>query len=77
MLVLTRKPNESVKIGDDIEITILAVSGEQIRIGIDAPKHIEIHRKEVYLDIQNENSQASQTPIDLLKQLNVSLKNTP
>lgn len=77
MLVLTRKPNESVKIGDDIEISILSVSGEQIKIGIDAPRHIEIHRKEVYLEIQNENNQASQTSIDLIKKLNVNIKNTP
>jgi len=76
MLVLTRRINESIKIGDDIEITILSVSGEQIKIGIEAPKHIEIHRKEVYLDIQNENNQASQTSIDLLKQLNINFKNT-
>ncbi len=76
MLVLTRKTNESIKIGDDIEITILSVSGEQIKIGIEAPKHIEIHRKEIYLDIQSENNQASQTSIDLLKQLNINLKNT-
>lgn len=76
MLVLTRKINESIKIGDDIEITILSVSGEQIKIGIEAPKRIEIHRKEVYLGIQSENNQASQTSIDLLKQLNISIKNT-
>ncbi|WP_099361308.1 carbon storage regulator CsrA [Fredinandcohnia onubensis] len=76
MLVLTRKVNESIKIGDEIEITILSVSGEQIKIGIDAPRHVEIHRKEVYLDIQNENNQASQTSIDLLNQLNINFKNT-
>lgn len=76
MLVLTRKINESIKIGDDIEITILSVSGEQIKIGIDAPKHVEIHRKEVYLEIQTENNRASQTSIDLLKQLNMNFKST-
>ncbi len=76
MLVLTRKVNESIKIGDDIEITILSVSGEQIKIGIDAPRNVEIHRKEVYLEIQNENNQASQTSLDLLKQLNINFKNT-
>ncbi|MEH7235788.1 carbon storage regulator CsrA [Bacillus sp. JJ1562] len=76
MLVLTRKVNESIKIGDDIEITILSVSGEQIKIGINAPRHVEIHRKEVYLDIQNENNQASQTPIELLKQININFKNS-
>ncbi|MFS0821622.1 carbon storage regulator CsrA [Bacillus sp. 1P02SD] len=76
MLVLTRKINESIKIGDNIEITILSVSGEQIKIGIDAPRHVEILRKEVYLDIQNENSQASHASIDLLRQLNINFKNT-
>lgn len=76
MLVLTRKLNESIKIGDDIEITVLSISGEQIKIGIEAPRHVEIHRKEVYLDIQNENNQASHTSIDLLKQLNINFKNT-
>ncbi|MEK5444502.1 carbon storage regulator CsrA [Fredinandcohnia sp. FSL W7-1320] len=76
MLVLTRRINESIKIGDDIEITILSVSGDQIKIGIEAPKYIEIHRKEVYLDIQNENNQASQTSINLLKQLNLNFKKT-
>ncbi|MFT4414406.1 carbon storage regulator CsrA [Fredinandcohnia humi] len=77
MLVLTRKKNESIKIGDDIEITILSVSGEQIKIGIDAPKHVEIHRKEVYVEIQDENNKASQTSLDLLKKLNIQIKNTP
>ncbi|WP_077619695.1 carbon storage regulator CsrA [Bacillus sinesaloumensis] len=76
MLVLTRRINESIKIGDEIEITILSVSGEQIKIGIDAPKHVEIHRKEVYLEIQNENNQASQASIDLLKQFNKNFRNT-
>ncbi|RFB11029.1 carbon storage regulator [Bacillus sp. HNG] len=76
MLVLTRKMNESIIIDGDIEITILSVSGDQIKIGVDAPKHVEIHRKEIYLEIQNENNQASQTPKDLLKQININLKNT-
>ncbi|WP_209121469.1 carbon storage regulator CsrA [Alkalihalobacillus sp. BA299] len=59
MLVLTRKKNQSITIGDDIEITILAVDGEQVKIGIAAPRELEIHRKEVYLAIQEENSQAA------------------
>ncbi|MFJ8257650.1 carbon storage regulator CsrA [Peribacillus asahii] len=58
MLVLTRKLNESIMIGNDIEITILAVEGEQIKLGIQAPKHVDIHRKEIYLSIKKENNEA-------------------
>lgn len=61
MLVLTRKRNESIIIGDDIEITVVAIEGDQIKLGIEAPKHIDIHRKEVYLAIQKENSAAAKT----------------
>lgn len=66
MLVLTRKMNESIMIGNDIEITILGVEGEQIKLGINAPKQIEIHRKEIYLSIQQENNQAMNTEVNLL-----------
>ncbi|USK84863.1 carbon storage regulator CsrA [Peribacillus asahii] len=69
MLVLTRKLNESIMIGNDIEITILAVEGEQIKLGIQAPKHIDIHRKEVYLSIQQENNQALNTEVTTLTNL--------
>jgi carbon storage regulator len=47
MLVLTRKTNQSIKIGDDIEITVLSVSGDKVRIGIDAPRDISVFRREV------------------------------
>jgi carbon storage regulator len=59
MLVLTRKTGEAIQIGDDIEITVLSVKGEQIKLGINAPKNVEIHRKEIYVSIQEENEQAS------------------
>ncbi|MEB1806668.1 MAG: carbon storage regulator CsrA [Bacillaceae bacterium] len=59
MLVLTRKTNQSIKIGDDIEIKILSVEGDQIKLGIEAPRNIEIHRKEIYIAIQEENSKAA------------------
>lgn len=59
MLVLSRKKNQSIKIGDDIEITVLAVDGDQVKLGIEAPKNLDIHRKEVYLAIREENSQAA------------------
>lgn len=61
MLVLTRKKNESIIINDDIEITIVDVQGEQVRIGINAPKHVSIYRKEIYLEIKEENRKASST----------------
>ncbi|PAD22767.1 carbon storage regulator CsrA [Terribacillus saccharophilus] len=67
MLVLTRKVGESVKIGDDIELKVLSIDGEQIKLGIDAPREIAIHRKEVYLSIEQENSAAVETSVDLLK----------
>lgn len=66
MLILRRKINESIQIGDDIELTILAIEGEQIKIGIDAPKTVDIHRKEVYLAIQKENSEAANIPPELI-----------
>ncbi|AZV45269.1 carbon storage regulator [Peribacillus asahii] len=69
MLVLTRKLNESIMIGNDIEITVLAVEGEQIKLGIQAPKHVDIHRKEIYLSIQQENNQALNTEVNTLTSL--------
>lgn len=69
MLVLTRKVNEAIQIGDDIEIKVLSVSGDQIKIGIVAPKHVEIHRKEIYLSIQEENNNAAESPLNLLERL--------
>jgi carbon storage regulator len=52
MLVLTRKANQSIMIGDDIEVSVLAVVGEKVRIGIAAPRSIPVFRQEVYLEIQ-------------------------
>ncbi len=60
MLALTRKKKESIVIGDQIEITILDIQGDQVKLGIQAPRSIPIHRKEVYLQIQEENKAASQ-----------------
>lgn len=69
MLVLSRKLNQSIQIGDDIEVKIISIEGDQVKIGIEAPKHIDIHRKEVYLSIQEENSRAASLSVDLLSQL--------
>jgi carbon storage regulator len=52
MLVLTRKSNQSIMIGDDIEVSVLAVMGEKVRIGISAPRDVPVFRKEVYLEIK-------------------------
>ncbi|MCR2822363.1 carbon storage regulator CsrA [Lederbergia panacisoli] len=65
MLVLTRKKGESIQIGNDIEITIAAIKGDQVKIGINAPKNVEIHRKEVWVEIQSENTAASEEVSDL------------
>ena len=56
MLVLTRKSNQSIMIGDDIEVSVLAIMGEKVRIGIQAPRDVPVFRKEVYLEIQQERS---------------------
>ncbi|MEN6327256.1 MAG: carbon storage regulator CsrA [Syntrophomonas sp.] len=60
MLVLTRKKDETIVIGDDIEITIVDVQGDNVRIGINAPKSVTIYRKEIYEEIQAENRHAAQ-----------------
>jgi len=54
MLILTRRSNESVVVGDDIKITVLGIKGNQVRLGIDAPKSIAVHREEIYKRIQGE-----------------------
>lgn len=59
MLALSRKENESIIIGNDIEITILEVKGEQVKIGINAPKSIPVYREEVYAQIKEANKEAA------------------
>jgi carbon storage regulator len=73
VLVLTRKPNQSIMIGDEIEISVLAIMGEKVRIGIEAPRAIPVFRKEVYLDIKSgeevpaEDAEAVTEALDRLK----------
>jgi carbon storage regulator len=69
MLVLTRKNGEAIKIGDDIEITVILSKNDQVKIGINAPKNIEILRKEIFEQIQEENHQASKDITNLLMNL--------
>ncbi|MDP9377667.1 MAG: carbon storage regulator CsrA [Actinomycetota bacterium] len=54
MLVLTRKSNQSIMIGDEIEVSVLSIMGDKVRIGIQAPRSIPVYRKEVYLEIEQE-----------------------
>ncbi len=70
MLVLTRKVDESITIGHFITISILEVKGNQVKLGINAPKDVHINRTEIYEKIMSENIKASQTEIDLDKFLN-------
>jgi carbon storage regulator len=58
MLVLTRKSNQSIMIGDDIEISVLSIMGEKVRIGIEAPRTVPVFRKEVYVEIQEDRAAA-------------------
>ena len=64
MLVLTRKSNQSIMIGDEIEVSVLSIMGEKVRIGIQAPRNIPVFRKEVYLEIQQEKAAGSRAEVD-------------
>ena len=59
MLVLTRKSNQSIMIGDDIEVSVLSVMGEKVRLGVAAPRAVPVYRKEVYLEIQAERGEVT------------------
>lgn len=60
MLVLTRKLQQSIMIGDEIEVVVLEVRGEQVRLGIRAPKNVTVHRKEIYEQIHEVNAESAQ-----------------
>ena len=61
MLILTRRVGESLKIGDDVSVTVLSVNGNQVRIGIDAPKDVAVHREEIYHRIAEGQEMAQPT----------------
>ena len=58
MLILSRRPGESVHLGDDIKITILSIKGQQIKIGLDVPERMPVYREELYQKVQNQNASA-------------------
>ncbi len=62
MLILTRKPSETVMIGDDITVTVLSVQGNQVRVGINAPRDTDVHREEIYLRIQAQKEAEADKP---------------
>jgi carbon storage regulator len=64
LLVLTRKSNQSIMIGDDIEVSVLSIMGEKVRIGIQAPRTIPVFRKEVYLEIQQEKAAGGRDEVE-------------
>ena len=69
MLVLTRRSGESVMIGDDVVITVLEVRGDVIRLGIRAPRDIQVHREEIYRELQASNREAASPTADAVKAL--------
>jgi carbon storage regulator len=62
MLVLTRKSNQSIMIGDEIEVSVLAIVGDKVRVGIQAPRDVPVFRKEVYLEIKDEEEAGTRKP---------------
>ena len=77
MLVLSRHRDESIMIGDDIVVTIVDIRGDKVRLGIDAPQDIPVHRQEVYEAIQRENRKASQVSSSDTRDLGKSAPDDP
>ena len=74
MLVLSRQRDETIMIGDEIEITIVDIRGDKVRLGITAPRAVQVHRKEVYEAIKRENAEASRVSVDDLSVANNNLR---
>lgn len=75
VLVLTRKRNQSIIIGDEVEVTVLEVRGDQVRLGINAPRRVSVHRREVYDEIQLANQEAASSRRGLARALDFLKRN--
>lgn len=71
MLVLSRKCNEAIQIGDDIEVEVISIEGDQVKLGIRAPKSVDIYRQEIYVDIKNQNNEAARLDKSMLNFLDL------
>jgi carbon storage regulator len=69
MLVLTRRANQSIVIDGQVTVTVLEIRGDQVRIGIDAPKHVAVHREEVWIELERTNREAASPSVDALDAL--------
>ena len=69
VLVLTRRANQSIMIGDDVIVTVLEVRGDQVRLGIRAPRDVAVHREEVFAELAQANRAAASPPTEALEQL--------
>lgn len=76
MLVLSRQRDETIMIGDDVEITIVDIRGDKVRLGISAPRQIQVHRKEVYEAIKSENAAAANVQVDDLNGADCQVRST-
>ena len=77
MLVLTRRPNQSIVIGGDVVVTVLEVRGDQVRLGIKAPRSVDVHRDEVWLELQQANRDAALPSRDAVQGLEQLRKQRP
>ena len=77
MLVLTRRAGQSIVIGHDITVTVLDVRGDQVRLGINAPRTVDVHREEVFLELQRANRSAASVPTGALSNLGSLVKKQP
>jgi len=75
MLILARKENQSIMIGNDIEITIVNIKGDHVKVGINAPDTVKVFRKEIYEEIQKSNIEAANTKPEFMKNIGTLFKN--